>query len=252
MSKFLEINLPRALDEVLQVSGADVESNTIVLAIDPSAPKPVRPESSFPVARPSAPSPHVQPAETESEPETAEVQPMPEDHEPEPLTEAVETPSESRPMPDDTREDETETAMQYEPEPPTTEMPHIPDTPPQVDQSHFTTLLPSRHPSSGRISHLSQSSRPSSGRASHRADQPSSGPHPRHSRHSSGRISRRDSSRRRSPSRGPRNRTAPAVARTGTAAAAERAVIRAQLPSSGREQYVTERGARREGGWKNL
>lgn len=133
-----QINLPRALDEVLQVSGADVESNTdIVLAIDPSAPKPVRPESSFPVARPSAPSPHVQPAETESEPETAEVQPMPEDHEPEPLTEAVETPSESRPMPDDTREDETETAMQYEPEPPTTEMPHIPDTPPQVDQSHF-------------------------------------------------------------------------------------------------------------------
>lgn len=139
-----QINLPRALDEVLQVSGADVESDTdVVLAIDPSAPKPVRPESAFPVARASAPSPHVQTTEDEvdPEPEIAEGQPMPEDHEPELPEDAVDAPSEPeeqpRPVPGENRDDETETAMQYEPEPPTTEMPHIPNTPPQVDQSHF-------------------------------------------------------------------------------------------------------------------
>ena len=137
-----QVKLPRALDEVLQIAGADVDSDTdAILSVDPAAPKPVQPESSIPVARPSAPSPQVMEAEPEDEPEVSEPRPMPEDHEPEPeapagMVEIPDDPATDQPS-NDNSPDETETAMQYEPEPPTTEMPHIPESPPQVDRSQF-------------------------------------------------------------------------------------------------------------------
>src|SRR5699024_10042218 len=134
--------LPRALDEVHQIAGADVDSDTEAsLGIGPSAPKPGHPESSIPVARPSAPQPQVMETEPEDEPEVSEPRPMPEDHEPEPeapagMVEIPDDPATDQPS-NDNSPDETETAMQYEPEPPTTEMPHIPESPPQVDRSQF-------------------------------------------------------------------------------------------------------------------
>lgn len=132
-----QVKLPRALDEVLQVAGADVNSDTdAILGVDPTAPKPVRPESSIPVARPSAPAAQATEPEPESVPEAGQPRPMPEDHEPEPeapagMVEISDDPVIEQPT------DETETAMQYEPEPPTTEMPSVPDDPPEVDRSQF-------------------------------------------------------------------------------------------------------------------